>query len=221
MIGSAWNTQAGYARDLATFLTFLWSSRDGKSWREATEADHTGYLIWRRRDEHGPRVDDSTWDREVAAVNRFYKWQIRAGNVRVNPIPQRETRSMPTPRAAWRRADASHLQPRRQPGANRVAPRSGVSPMARCRRPWLRPGRVAESSVPRAVGGAQRHLLRPDGPHRHAPVRAGRAEPVRDATGSRAGRLPAILAAAGDRQRRLGPLDLRAHLGGLRPAQLR
>jgi len=95
MIGSAWNTQAGYARDLAAFLTFLWSCRGGKSWREVTEADHTAYLIWRRRDEHGPRVDDATWDREVAAVNRFYKWQVRAGNVRVNPIPQRETRSVP------------------------------------------------------------------------------------------------------------------------------
>jgi site-specific recombinase XerD len=96
MVGAAGNTQAGYARDVAAFLTFLWSCRDGKSWREATEADHTAYLIWWRRDEHGPRVDDATWDREVAAVNRFYKWQICAGNVRVSPIPQRETRSMLT-----------------------------------------------------------------------------------------------------------------------------
>jgi site-specific recombinase XerD len=92
MIGSAWNTQSGYARDVAAFLSFLWSSRAGTSWRDATEADHTAYLVWRRRDEQGPRVDDSTWDREVAAVNRFYHWQLRAGNVEVNPIPQRECR---------------------------------------------------------------------------------------------------------------------------------
>ena len=95
MLVAAWNTQAGYARDLAAFLTFLWASRGGESWREATEADHTAYLIWRRRDEHGPRVDDSTWDREVAAVNRFYKWQVRAGNVAVNPVPQRDARVAP------------------------------------------------------------------------------------------------------------------------------
>lgn len=92
MIGSAWNTQAGYARDVAAFLTFLWASRGGRSWRDATEADHAAYLVWRRRDERGPRVDDATWDREVAAVNRFYKWQVRARNVRVNPIPQRDAR---------------------------------------------------------------------------------------------------------------------------------
>lgn len=35
MVASAWNTQAGYARDLAAFLTFLWSAREGRSWREA------------------------------------------------------------------------------------------------------------------------------------------------------------------------------------------
>jgi Phage integrase, N-terminal SAM-like domain len=95
MVGSAWNTQAGYARDVAAFLTFLWASRGGRSWRDVTEADHIAYLVWRRRDERGPRVDDSTWDREVAAVNRFYGWQVRAGNVRVNPVPQRAGRAAP------------------------------------------------------------------------------------------------------------------------------
>ena len=95
MIGDAWNTQAGYARDLAAFLNFLWTARGGKSWRDATETDHTAYLVWRRRDERGPRVDGATWDREVAAVNRFYKWQVKAGNVQMNPIPQREARVVP------------------------------------------------------------------------------------------------------------------------------
>ena len=57
-------------------------------WRDATEADHAAYLVWRRFDVNGPRVDPRTWDREVAAVNRFYRWQVRAGNVPTNPIPQ-------------------------------------------------------------------------------------------------------------------------------------
>lgn len=92
MVGSAWNTQVGYARDVAAFLTFLWRSRSGKCWRMASEADHVAYLIWRRRDDGGPRVCDATWDREVAAVNRFYQWQVRAGNVPVNPVPQRDVR---------------------------------------------------------------------------------------------------------------------------------
>lgn len=100
MVASAWNTQAGYARDLAAFLTFLWSAREGRSWREATEADHRAYLFWRRRDLAGPRVSGAAWDREVAAVNRFYRWALRAGHVRVNPIPQTSRRPAPL-EAGW------------------------------------------------------------------------------------------------------------------------
>src|SRR5689334_18872264 len=48
MRASAVTTQAGYARDLAAFLSFLWSARGKRSWRDATEADHVAYLVWRR-----------------------------------------------------------------------------------------------------------------------------------------------------------------------------
>jgi site-specific recombinase XerD len=95
MMGAARTTQIGYARDLAAFLNFLWSARGGRSWRDADEADHAAYLVWRRRDAAGPRVDASTWDREVTAVNCFYRWQVRAHNLRENPIPQRERRWAP------------------------------------------------------------------------------------------------------------------------------
>lgn len=88
MVGSARRTWAGYARDLAAFLTFLSSARSGRSWRDAEEADHLAYLYWRRRDSAGPRVSGAAWDREVAAVNRFYRWALREGHVRVSPIPQ-------------------------------------------------------------------------------------------------------------------------------------
>ncbi|MGO4650014.1 tyrosine-type recombinase/integrase [Nocardia sp. 2YAB30] len=95
MIGLAWNTQDGYARDVKAFLNFLWHNRNGCDWRDATGADHVAYLVWRRRDPAGPRVDDSTWDREVTAVNRFYTWQVSARNVAANPIPQRSRRPSP------------------------------------------------------------------------------------------------------------------------------
>jgi integrase len=95
MKGSAKTTQAGYARDLAAFLSFLWSARDGRSWRDATQADHLAYLVWRRRDPDGPRVAGATWDREVAAVNGFYRWAVRAGHVPSNPIPQVSRRPIP------------------------------------------------------------------------------------------------------------------------------
>ncbi|MEU5847955.1 site-specific integrase [Saccharopolyspora shandongensis] len=95
MVGCAWNTQAGYARDVAAFLNFLWFSRRSKPWRDTTEHDHVAYSTWRRLDPGGPRVDDSTWNREVAAQNRFFAWQVKAGNLARSPIPQRERRSTP------------------------------------------------------------------------------------------------------------------------------
>ncbi|WP_169814559.1 site-specific integrase, partial [Nocardia pseudovaccinii] len=95
MLGDAWNTQAGYARDIAAFLTFLWRSRHRKAWRDADEADHLAYAHWRRRDPGGPRIDDATWDREVSAQNRFFKWQVKARTLPENPIPQREGRTPP------------------------------------------------------------------------------------------------------------------------------
>jgi len=95
MVVAARNTQIGYARDLKGFLSFLWAARERLSWRDAQEADHVAYLHWRRFDPLGPRVDGRTWDREVAAVNRFYRWQVHSGNVRVNPIPHRDRRPAP------------------------------------------------------------------------------------------------------------------------------
>lgn len=95
MLCQAWNTQDGYARDLKAFLNFLWHNRSRTSWRDATSADHLAYLVWRRKDPAGPRVDDATLDREVTAVNRFYAWQVSAMNLPVNPIPQRRQRPLP------------------------------------------------------------------------------------------------------------------------------
>ncbi|GGN29691.1 hypothetical protein GCM10011609_86900 [Lentzea pudingi] len=94
MVASAANTQVGYARDLAAWLTFLSTSR-GRTWRDATEADHLAYLYWRRRDPEGPRIAGAAWDREVAAVNQFYRWALKSGHVQANPIPQTWRRPVP------------------------------------------------------------------------------------------------------------------------------
>ena len=53
MLASASNTQVAYARDIAGFLTFLWSCRGKRSWRDAAESDHLAYLYWRRSDPMG------------------------------------------------------------------------------------------------------------------------------------------------------------------------
>jgi site-specific recombinase XerD len=93
----AWSprTTEGYARDLAGFLNFLWLARGCRSWRDATSADHLAYLSWRRRDACGPRVAGSTWNREVAAVDRFYRWAVQRGHVPVSPVPQAARRRPP------------------------------------------------------------------------------------------------------------------------------
>ncbi|MFD4592858.1 tyrosine-type recombinase/integrase [Streptomyces rubiginosohelvolus] len=99
------STQFGYARDLAAFLTFLWVARRQRSWRDAVEEDHLAYLTWRRRDGDGPRVAGSTWNREVAGVDAFYRWAVRAGHVATSPIPQVARRARVGSHLARRTAD--------------------------------------------------------------------------------------------------------------------
>jgi len=92
MLASRATTRLGYARDLRSFLTFLQHSRGLDDWRHATEEDHRAYLIWRREDPSDPRFSDSTWDRDLSAVNRFFAWQVSRGDRHATPIRQRERR---------------------------------------------------------------------------------------------------------------------------------
>ncbi|HZD03219.1 MAG TPA: site-specific integrase [Actinomycetes bacterium] len=75
------NTQRAIAYDLANWLRFLWGNRRGTGWRETTSDDRAAYQRWRRRDPAGPHVQGSTWAREVATVNRFYRWAAGQGLV--------------------------------------------------------------------------------------------------------------------------------------------
>lgn len=93
MLRSRELTRIGYARDIAAFLNFLHIGRGGCNWRDADAEDHRAYFAWRRVDARGARVSASTWDRELAAVNRFYKWATRRGLVATSPVPQRVNRS--------------------------------------------------------------------------------------------------------------------------------
>ncbi|WP_420036110.1 site-specific integrase [Streptomyces sp. cg28] len=121
LASSPWNTQAAHARDLRTFFDFLWSARSGSGWREATSEDRAAFEWWRRRDERGPRVEDSSWDREVSTVNQFYLWAFDQDLVRANPIRQRTTAAWsPSPGSAGQGmlrqvpAELSHTGPRRE-----------------------------------------------------------------------------------------------------------
>ena len=93
LVGSSRNTQLAAARDVRRFLDFLWCSRGGRGWRDATEADHDAYWSWRRQDPSGPRVAGSTWNRELSMLNGFYGWAARRGLVAASPIAQRQRRA--------------------------------------------------------------------------------------------------------------------------------
>lgn len=94
------NTHAAMAYDLARFFTFLWCHREPlgtKGWRDAQPEDRVAYQRWRRVEENGPGVKGSTWGREVATANTFYRWAVTSGLVPENPILQRESRSRRRP----------------------------------------------------------------------------------------------------------------------------
>ncbi|WP_187298480.1 site-specific integrase [Rhodococcus sp. BS-15] len=97
MVTMATTTQIGYARDLASFPNFVNHVDHERDWRDIEDSAHLSYLHWLRHDPDGPRVSGNTWNREVAAVNRFYRSADTAGHVRANPIPQ-----------TWRRPAPAH-----------------------------------------------------------------------------------------------------------------
>jgi site-specific recombinase XerD len=99
LVGAARNTQLAAARDVRRFLDFLWCSRGGRRWQDATEADHDAYWYWRRQDPAGPRVAASTWNRELSMLNGFYCWAAQRRLVSANPVAQRQRRPAPAGRA--------------------------------------------------------------------------------------------------------------------------
>ncbi|QYG10876.1 site-specific integrase [Microbacterium sp. PAMC22086] len=123
MLGSSMSTRVGYAGDLVAFFNFLHTNRGAKGWRDATANDHEAYFAWRREDPAGARVAASTWDRELAAANRFFTWQVRERNLPETPIAQRQRRMH-----------------RQRPGRNRTAdttPATRSHGSGRARVEWL------------------------------------------------------------------------------------
>lgn len=90
------HTRTAYARDLATFLSFVSRHRMDNGadiWKVATSEDRSAYAYWRNSAPKGPHVSASTWNREVSSVNHFYEWAVWKGHVVDSPVLQRESRS--------------------------------------------------------------------------------------------------------------------------------
>ena len=84
-------TQSSYAKDLKLYFTFL--DTQGKTWEGAAEEDLENYEFWRRRDPRNPkRISGTKFSRELAAIDRFYKWQVAKGVLKTSPVAIRTTR---------------------------------------------------------------------------------------------------------------------------------
>ena len=83
------DTQTSYALDLKVFLSFL--SAQDKDWRSATGDDLADFEFWRRRDNRNSnRIGPSKFTRELAAINKFYRWQCEPGTVTKSPVEMTE-----------------------------------------------------------------------------------------------------------------------------------
>ena len=84
-------TQRSYLMDLKVHLNFLFSQ--GKSWKETSGEDLLNYEFWRRRDQNNTRkISGSKFARELAALAKFYTWQVEQGKITQTPILKHEIR---------------------------------------------------------------------------------------------------------------------------------
>ncbi|SEG94285.1 Site-specific recombinase XerD [Thermomonospora echinospora] len=90
-------TVEAYARDLALFCRFLALRRGGRSIWEAGQEDLRAYKRVRRRAEGSFRVAASTWNRFLAALDKWVEWAIYEGLLEGEPFRKVE-RTVVTPR---------------------------------------------------------------------------------------------------------------------------
>ncbi len=82
-------TARTYASTLATFFGFL--GRRGRSWDEATTEDVDAFRFWRLADPGNPgRITAASFNRDLAALNRFYRWAAGRGVVAASPVRVRK-----------------------------------------------------------------------------------------------------------------------------------
>lgn len=85
-------TQSSYAKDLRLYFSFLESQQ--LNWRSARNGDLFNYEFWRRRDSDNPRrIGGAKFARELAAIDRFYKWQVKNKVIDNSPIERTEVRN--------------------------------------------------------------------------------------------------------------------------------
>lgn len=85
------STKVSYTNDYRVFFNFLWLR--GTYWDAATSDDLMDFEDWRRRSPDNPvRVSGAKWNRELAALQRLYRWADRQGYVDANPVSTKTVR---------------------------------------------------------------------------------------------------------------------------------
>ncbi|MGW4689686.1 tyrosine-type recombinase/integrase [Streptomyces sp. NPDC004244] len=87
----------GYARDLMVFGRFLSVCRDGRSVWQAGPEDLRAFKQARRAGPGGESVAASTWNRFIAALDKFVEWSLAEGLLAADPF-RRIERAVWTPR---------------------------------------------------------------------------------------------------------------------------
>ena len=80
------NSIAAYSRDVMLFCRFLHSSRGGKSIWECDGGDLRAYKTARLRVDGPYRVSVSTWNRSVAALDKWVRWALYEGLLEREPF---------------------------------------------------------------------------------------------------------------------------------------
>jgi site-specific recombinase XerD len=100
----SWHSWKSYALDLLTWCRFLQEHRATTAW-EATRADLIVYHQARRSAlaplsfastpdlAYAPSISAASWNRTVAALDKFYRWAHEEGYVRTLPFTYREAHS--------------------------------------------------------------------------------------------------------------------------------
>src|SRR4029077_7693354 len=109
------NSLRAYARDLLVWMRFLCERRWSKSIWQADREDVAAYHAARRRSAPMHRISAASWNRAVAALEKFYAWALEEELIATSPFGAG---------MGWRRIHGGRLVPvktmrAREPGARR------------------------------------------------------------------------------------------------------
>jgi Phage integrase, N-terminal SAM-like domain len=117
------NSLRAYARDLLVWIRFLSERRGGKPIWQADREDVAAYHAARRRSAPVHRISAASWNRAVAALEKFYVWAIEEELIAASPFGSSTT---------WRRVRGGRFAPVRTVRAGAGATASAMPCSRNC-----------------------------------------------------------------------------------------